>query len=47
MDRALKFRVTVLEEFERLVRNGLIVDLPEVEETELESFAEAVAFMLA
>lgn len=34
-----------MSHFERLVREGvLVVDLPEVEQTELEPFTEAVAF---
>lgn len=47
VNRTLKFRVAVLEEFERMVLAGLQVDLPEVEETESEPFIEAVAFAQA
>ena len=47
MDRTLKFRVAGLEEFERLVRDGLPIDLPEVEEAESEPFVEAVVFAQA
>jgi hypothetical protein len=43
VDRALKFRASVLEEFERLVRKGVpVANLPEVEETELDASEEAL-----
>lgn len=47
VDRALKFRVAVLEEFDCLVRDGLPIDSPEAKETESEPFIEAVAFTQA
>lgn len=45
--RTLKFRASVLQEFERLVRDGLPVDLPEAEEIESEPFVEIAAFAQA
>ena len=44
IERTLMFRSTVLEEFNRLVREGVsMTDLPEAEETESEPFTEAMA----
>jgi hypothetical protein len=44
IDRTLKFRQAVLEEFERLVREGVrVADLPEVEESEFDSPEETYA----
>lgn len=44
IEASLKFRVTVLEAFDHLVRDGLPVGLLEVEETDLGASTEAVVF---
>jgi hypothetical protein len=45
IERLLKFSSAVLEQFNRLVREGVsTTDLLDVEETDSEPFAEAMAF---
>lgn len=43
VERVLKFRVAVLEEFDHLVRDGLQVNSPEEEGTELDAIEETYA----
>jgi hypothetical protein len=44
IEKNLKFRQAVLEEFERLVRDGVsVADLPEVEESEFDATEETYA----
>jgi hypothetical protein len=44
VERSLRFRQVVLEEFERLVALSTSVDFPEVTERDSEPFSDALAF---